>query len=418
MSAAGKGLAKRHIVAVVMGNGLEFYDFVTYAVFAVQIGQTFFPGSRYQLLLSLATFGAGFIARPVGSYFIGRLGDRKGRKPALLVSFALMGVALVGLALTPSYRAIGLAAPIIALSFRLLQGFALGGQVGPATAYLIEAAPPGKRGLYASLSYCSQDLSVMMAGIVGVILSNTLSATALSEWGWRIAFLLGATIVPFGLIVRRSLEETLPEATSDEGPPPPLRPYLRVALLGGAMLTCGTICNYVLNYSTTFALDTLKFGAAIAFGATILNGFVTACFDLVSGWLSDRYGRKPIMLIFYALFVAVVLPVFYAMSHIHSVAVFYGGLALLCMLQGLGGGPVLTWITESIPARIRSGAVSVIYAVSISIFGGSTQFAVKGLQQLTGSSLVPAWYMMAALIVGLTAMALANETVRRQRTAR
>jgi MHS family citrate/tricarballylate:H+ symporter-like MFS transporter len=414
MSAAGKGLAKRHIVAVVMGNGLEFYDFVTYAVFAVQIGQTFFPGSRYQLLLSLATFGAGFIGRPIGSFFIGRLGDRKGRKPALLVSFALMGLALVGLALTPSYRAIGIAAPIIALSFRLLQGFALGGQVGPATAYLIEAAPPGKRGLYASFSYCSQDLSVMMAGIVGVVVSNVLSGPVLAQWGWRIAFLVGAVIVPFGLFVRSSLEETLPQATPDEGPPPPLRPYLRVALLGGAMLTCGTICNYVLNYSTTYALDTLKFGATIAFGATILNGFVTACFDLTSGWLSDHYGRKPIMLIFYGLFVAVVFPVFYAMAHIHSVAVFYGGLALLCTLQGLGGGPVLTWITESIPARIRAGAVSVIYAVSISIFGGSTQFAVNGLQRLTGSSLVPAWYMMAALVVGITAMALANETVRRR----
>lgn len=414
MSAAGKGLPARHIAAVVMGNGLEFYDFVTYAVFAVPIGATFFPDSRFQLLLSLATFGAGFIGRPVGSYFIGRIGDRRGRKPALIISFALMGAALVGLALTPSYRAIGIAAPIIAVSFRLLQGFALGGQVGPATAYLIEAAPPDKRGLYASLSYCSQDLSVMFAGIVGAIVSTVLSGAVLAEWGWRIAFLVGALIVPFGLIVRRSLEETLPETHPEEGPPPTLGPYWRVALLGGAMLTCGTICNYVLNYSTTFALDTLKFSATIAFGATILNGAITAVFDVVSGVMSDRVGRKPVMLVFYGLFFVVVLPVFYAMSHIHSVAVFYGGLALLCTLQGLGGGPVLTWITESIPMRIRAGAVSVIYAVAVSIFGGSTQFAVKGLLILTASSLVPAWYMMAALVVGLTAMALARETVARR----
>jgi len=414
VSAQGKGLPVRHIAAVVAGNGLEFYDFVTYAVFAVPIGATFFPDSHYQLLLSLATFGTGFIGRPVGSYFIGRLADRSGRKPALLLSFALMGVALIGLALTPSYRAIGLAAPIIAVGFRLLQGFALGGQVGPATAYLIEAAPPGRRGFYASLSYCSQDLSVMAAGIVGAVVSTVLTGAVLAEWGWRIAFLVGALIVPFGLVIRRSLEETLPEVHPDEGAPPALGPYWRVALLGGAMLTCGTVCNYVLNYSTTFALDTLKFSATIAFGATILNGAVTAVFDVASGVMSDRFGRKPVMLIFYGLFVVVVLPVFYAMSHIHSVAVFYGGLALLCTLQGLGGGPVLTWIAESIPARIRAGAVSVIYAVSISIFGGSTQFAVKGLSTLTGSNLVPAWYMLAALVVGLTAMALANETVRRR----
>ena len=413
MSAAGKGLSRRHVFAVVLGNGLEFYDFVTFAVFAAPIGRTFFPDPRYSLLLSLATFGVGFVGRPVGSYFIGRLGDRRGRKPALLISFALMGLALVGLALTPSYAAIGVAAPIIAVAFRLLQGFALGGQVGPATAYLIEAAPPGKRGLYAAFSYFSQDVSVMMAGLVGVIVSNVLSGPVLAEWGWRIAFLVGAVIVPFGLIVRRSLEETLPEAAPEDGPPPAMGLYWKVAILGGAMLTCGTICNYVLNYSTTYALDTLKFGATVAFGATILNGAVTAIFDLTSGWLSDRYGRKPIMLAFYGLFVVVVFPVFYAMSHIHSVAVFYGGLALLCTLQGLGGGPVLTWVTESIPPRIRAGAVSVIYAVAISIFGGSTQFAVKGLMTLTGSSLIPAYYMIGALAIGLTAMALAKETVRR-----
>lgn len=416
MSAAGQGLSRRHIFAVVLGNGLEFYDFVTFAVFAAPIGRTFFPDPRYSLLLSLATFGVGFVGRPIGSYFIGRIGDRRGRKPALLISFALMGFALVGLALTPSYAAIGVAAPVIAVAFRLLQGFALGGQVGPATAYLIEAAPPGKRGLYAGFSYFSQDISVMMAGIVGVIVTNVLSGPVLAEWGWRIAFLVGAVIVPFGLIVRRSLEETLPEAAPDEGPPPAAGLYWKVAILGGAMLTCGTVCNYVLNYSTTYALDTLKFGATVAFGATILNGAVTAIFDLTSGWLSDRYGRKPIMLIFYSLFVVVVFPLFYAMSHIHSVAVFYGGLAILCTLQGLGGGPVLTWVCESIPVRIRAGTVSVIYAIAISIFGGSTQFAVKALNQWTGSSLIPAYYMIGALVIGLTAMALAQETVVQTRS--
>ncbi|HTQ15356.1 MAG TPA: MFS transporter [Rhizomicrobium sp.] len=417
MSAAGRGLPAKHIAAVVLGNGLEFYDFVTYAAFAVQIGRTFFPDSRYQLLLSLATFGAGFIGRPIGSWFIGRIGDRRGRKPALVLSFALMGVALVGLALTPSYAAIGFTAPVIAVGFRLLQGFALGGQVGPATAYLIEAAPPGKRGRYAALSYFSQDLSIMAAGIVGVTLSSLLSATALTEWGWRIAFLLGAVIIPFGLVMRRRLEETLPQAAPDESPPPPVGRYWRVAALGGAMLACGTVCNYVLSYSTTYALDTLKFGAGIAFGANILNGLVTACFDLASGVLSDRYGRKPIMLIFSAIFFVVVLPIVYAMTHIHSVAVFYGGLAMLCVLQGLGAGPVLTWITESIPPRIRAGTVSVIYAVFISLFGGSTQFIVKGLQQFTGSALIPGYYMMGALVVGLTAMLLANETVKRVRAS-
>ncbi|HEY1631318.1 MAG TPA: MFS transporter [Rhizomicrobium sp.] len=408
---SGKGLPARRIAAVVIGNGLEFYDFVTFAFFATQIGDSFFPQKTPQdrLLLSLAAFGVGFLARPVGSYFIGRMGDRRGRKPALLLSFALMGIGLLGLALTPSYRAIGIAAPIAAVAFRLLQGFALGGQVGPATAYLIEAAPPGKRGFYASLSYFAQDFSAMMAGVVGTILSSLMSHAALSDYGWRIAFLIGAVIVPFGLIARRELDETF-HGESEAPKPPPLRPYLRVALLGMAMLLCGTVVNYVLNYSTTFAINSLHFGDTVSFGATIVVGAVTAAFDLVSGWLSDRYGRKPLMLIPYALFFIVALPIFYAMVHVHSVAVLYGGLAVLCTLQGLGGAPVVTWITESLPPAIRAGAVSVIYAVSISIFGGSTQFAVTRLIDLTGSNLVPAFYMMGGMLLGLTAMALAKET--------
>jgi MFS transporter, MHS family, citrate/tricarballylate:H+ symporter len=408
---SGKGLPVRHIAAVVLGNGLEFYDFVTYGIFAIPISHAFFPENSPRLLLTLATFGAGFLSRPLGSFFIGRMGDRRGRKPALLLSFALMGVALLGLALTPSWHVLGIGAPILALAFRLLQGFALGGQVGPATAYLIEAAPRGRRGFYASLSYAAQDASVTFAAIVGAILSSLLSADALNDWGWRIAFLIGAAIVPFGLIVRRTLEETLPAATEADGPPPRLRPYLRVAGLGMAMLACCTVVNYVLNYSTTYAIDTLHFGTTIAFGATIVGGAVTTCFDLVSGRLSDRYGRKTVMIIPYVLFFLAALPIFYVITHERSVAALYGGLALLSILQGIGGAPVVTWITESLPARIRAGAVSVIYAVSISAFGGSTQFLVKWLLDLTHNPLTPALYMMAALIIGLTAMALANETL-------
>src|SRR5262245_52604447 len=156
------GIAKRQIAAVVIGNALEFYDFLTYAFFAVHIGNAFFPSRNpsSSLLLSLATFGAGFLMRPVGGLVIGRMGDRVGRKPAMLLSFSCMGIARTGLALTPTYGSIGIAAPILVIAFRLLQGFALGGEVGPTTAYLMEAAPLEKRGLYASLQYSTQGLAV------------------------------------------------------------------------------------------------------------------------------------------------------------------------------------------------------------------------------------------------------------------
>ncbi len=209
-------LARRQVVAVALGNALEFYDFITYAFFAAQIGRTFFPSDRagVSLLASLATFGAGFLTRPLGALVIGRMGDRRGRKPAMLLSFGLIGVAVIGLPLTPSYAAIGIWAPALVVGFRLLQGFALGGEVGPSTAFLMEAAPLMRRGFYISMQAMSADAAVLAAGLVGVVLAHWLSPAQLDAWGWRLALGLGAVIVPFGWLMRRTLVETLDVADS------------------------------------------------------------------------------------------------------------------------------------------------------------------------------------------------------------
>jgi MFS family permease len=247
-------LKKRQVLAVVIGNGLEYYDFVTYAFFAAQIGRTFFPSNvpGTSLLASLATFGVGFLTRPLGAFVIGRFGDRAGRKPAMLLSFLLIGVGVVGLPLIPSYASIGALAPLLAIAFRLLQGFALGGEVGPSTAFLMEAAPPLRRGLYISLQATSADFAVCIAGLVGVGLASVLDAPALDAWGWRVALLLGAAIIPVGFVLRRTLDETLrtPAQANEE---PPTKGYARIIALGLILLGAATTTNYLLEYMTTYA---------------------------------------------------------------------------------------------------------------------------------------------------------------------
>lgn len=198
---------RRAAFAATIGNMLEFYDFVTYAFFAIQIGHTFFPAqSEYgSLMLSLATFGAGFITRPIGGVVLGIYSDRIGRRPAMLLSFALMGSAIIVIAITPSYETIGLAAPIIVIVARMLQGFALGGEVGPTTAYLLEIAPPERRALVVSLQPTSQEIAATAGALVGFILSEIMTPAELDSYGWRIAFLIGALALPFGLWMRRTL---------------------------------------------------------------------------------------------------------------------------------------------------------------------------------------------------------------------
>ena len=182
-------LTKQQIAAVAAGNALEFYDFVTYSFFAVQIGRTLFPGDASQsLILSLATFGVGFVSRPLGGLIIGRMADRRGRKPAMILSFTLMGIGVTGLALTPSYAAVGVTASVLAVLFRLIQGFGLGGEVGPNAAFLLEAAPPHRRSLYLSIHLATADAAVLVAGIVGFTLSSWMSAPLLDRkngWLWN-----------------------------------------------------------------------------------------------------------------------------------------------------------------------------------------------------------------------------------------
>lgn len=409
-----RALPASHVLAVVVGNAIEFYDFVTYAFFAAQIGRAFFPSHApgASLLASLATFGAGFLTRPLGAFVIGRMGDRVGRKPAMLLSFTLIGIAVIGLPLTPTYSSIGITAPILVIGFRLLQGFALGGEVGPSTAFMMEAAPIHRRGLYISLQAMSADAAVLAAGLVGVGLASVLDESALDAWGWRVALLVGAIIIPFGVVLRRSLGETL--SVSDESRSPgkstPWRGYGKIALPALAMLAAATTTNYILDYMTTYAGSTLGMPIKVALGATVAVGLSGVICDPISGWLSDRFGRKPVMVVPWVVLLLAIFPSFWVIGHWRNGPALYGVCVLLAVASTLSTATVLVSITESLPKAIRSGGLSMVYAIAIAIFGGSTQFMAAWLTRISGNALAPAWYMIAAVAVGLLAITRMAET--------
>ena len=408
-------LSWAQIGAVTAGNALEFYDFVTYAFFATQIGRALFPGNAADsLLLSLATFGVGFLTRPLGGIIIGRFADRKGRRPAMVLTFTLMGVAMTGLALTPSYHAIGMAAPVIAVGFRLVQGFALGGEVGPNIAYLLEAAPHGRRGLYISLNFASADFAVLVAGLVGFALSSMLSPAQLDAWGWRAAMLIGAAIVPVGLRLRRTLTETLDVEESESTGE--TKRFLLVSVAGLFIIAGATVSNYTLEYLTTYAQATLHMAVPTAFAATIVLGVVGVIGDVTGGMLADRFGAKRVLVLPWLLLIGAVLPVFSFLSATRTGSALLGSTAVLTLLHILGSSPAVLLFVQALPARVRAGATGTVYALAIAIFGGTTQLFETLLIRWTGNPLAPGFYMMAAVAVALTGALLVPEPPRNVRS--
>jgi len=415
---AAAGLARRSIAAATIGNALEFYDFITYAFFAIQIGHAFFPAhSAYvSLMLSLATFGAGFVPRPIGGLVIGVFSDRVGRRPAMMLSFTLMGCAIVALALIPSYAQIGVAAPILAVIARMVQGFSLGGEVGPTTAYLLEAAPLKSRGLAVSWQGASQGIASAVGSLVGVGLSAVMAPAALDAYGWRIAFLLGALVLPFGLWIRRSLPETLhaPEpllmAASQQTGLSLARDNVRILGLALMVLAAGTIGTYVFNYTTTFAQHVLHMSPTVSFLAAALGSLAGVGAGLFGGWLSDRIGRRPVMIWPSLLHFALILPIYYWITEARSAVALLVGIVALSVLSSISTGAFYAAVTETLPKRIRGGAFAMVYAISIAVFGGSTQLVITWLIQVTGSPMAPAWYLVGAGAIGLSARWLIVES--------
>ena len=306
------------VVAVVIGNLLEFYDFLVFTFFAVMIADAFFPGESQitRLLGALATFGVGFVTRPLGAAVIGAYADRKGRRAALTLTLLLMAFGSAVVAVTPPYALIGLAAPIILLVARLIQGFSCGGEVGPATTYLLESVPIDKRAAVTAWQGYSQQLAIFLGSLVGVILTSTLTPDAMHAWGWRVPFLLGVVIAPVALYIRRQLPETLEpqaERSTRDVLGTLLREHWRAVAIGILIICGGTVSTYVFNYMTTYAITTLHLSATI--GTTLtLAGSLANMAGIYIGVAVDRFGRKRMLILQRAIFVSIVYPAYLLMT--------------------------------------------------------------------------------------------------------
>lgn len=342
---------------MVLGNAVEFFDFGVYATFAVMIGRTFFPSDSafVSLLLSVTAFGVGFVIRPLGAILIGAYADRAGRKPAMLLTLFLMALGTGGIAVLPGYDSIGPAAPLLLVLTRLLQGLAWGGEAGPATTYILEAAPPHKRGTYACWQVVAQGIAAVAAGLMGYLLTLWLDERQLQEWGWRIPFAAGLLVLPIGLYIRLNLAETF----AGRGRQASTRSLLgelfgnhrRALLLGLLILSGSTITQYFLNYMTTFALTELHLPAGIAMLSTLVAGAALALSALLGGVLCDRYGRRAVLILPRLALLAVLFPALQAMTRHPEPAVFLAVLALLSALHGMSGAALIVLLVESFPGR-------------------------------------------------------------------
>ncbi|GJD33996.1 MFS transporter [Methylobacterium aerolatum] len=418
-SPAHPALNRKAVGAVVLGNALEFYDFTVYAFFAKPIGEAFFPAkdASHSLLASLALFGAGYVMRPIGGAVIGALADRAGRKPAMLVTIALMAVGMLILALCPSYAQIGGWAQVIVIVGRLIQGLALGGEVGPSTAYLLEAAPPRHRGFVASWQIASQGCAALFAGLISTVLALSVGDAAMNAWGWRVMFLLGLAVVPVGLIIRSHLPETAGEGEDPQAAGSTagvlrrlVRDHGRLLALTFLVIAASTVSNAVGTNMPVYAGATLGLSETAATAVPIALGLASVAFPLLGGWLADRYGRRPVMIWPRAAILVLAVPAFVWLLRSPGPAAVYAVTFLLSALSSINAAAIIVGIPESLPRSVRSTGLSIVYALSVSIFGGSTNFLINWLVTTTGDRLAPAYYLAAFSLVGTIAALMLPET--------
>lgn len=401
----------RTVFRVVSGNFLEMYDFMVYGFYAAAIAKTFFPsGNEFaSLMLSLATFGAGFLMRPLGAIILGAYIDHHGRRKGLILTLVLMALGTLLIACVPGYASIGVAAPLLVLAGRLLQGFSAGVELGGVSVYLAEIAKPGRKGFYVAWQSASQQVAVIFAGLLGVMLHGMLSPEQMGEWGWRVPFLIGCLIVPFLFLIRRSLEET--EEFKARKHRPAIREIYRsmlenwrIIVAGCMMVVMTTVSFYMITaYTPTFGKTVLKLDDVDNLIVTMCVGLSNFIWLPLMGALSDRVGRKPLLVIFTILTLLTAYP---AVSWLVAEPSF-GRLLMvelwLSFLYGSYNGAMVVTLAEVMPPAVRTAGFSLAYSLATALFGGFTPAIATYLIHSTGNKAAPGLWLMFAAACGLVA---------------
>ena len=398
----------RLVVAVSIGNALEWYDISSYGYFAVYVSRAFFPNSdpTISLLLTFGTFGLAFLIRPIGGVVLGAYADRHGRKASLMVSIVLMTAGTLAIAIMPSYQTIGLVAPIAVLAARLVQGFSAGGEFGSSTAFLVEHAP-GRRGFIASWQFASQGLGQVLSSLFGIGLTSWMTATDLNSWGWRIPFLFGILVGPVGIYIRNHLEDaTAPPAAKHEPVVGKVftEQKLRVVLAIGA-LAVSTAVNYLIVYMPTYVVKTLDLAPTVGFTATLAAAVAVTILTPVAGTVSDRVGRTTHMIAVGLLLLVSVFPAFLLLTRTLVAAVIVLAVLYLATLKALYFGPLAALMSELFPPATRATGLGLSYNIGVTVFGGMGPAFMTWLGgfALIGN-LAPGYYLTVVCVLSLWAL--------------
>lgn len=396
------------ILRVTSGNFLEQFDFFLFGFYATYIAHTFFPASSEfaSLMMTFAAFGAGFLMRPIGAVVLGAYIDKVGRRKGLIVTLSIMAAGTFLIVLIPSYQTIGIWAPLLVLCGRLLQGFSAGAELGGVSVYLAEIASPGRKGFYTSWQSGSQQVAIMVAAAMGFALNALMEESAIRDWGWRLPFLFGCLIVPFIFFLRRKLEET--EEFSARRRHLAMREVFttlltnwQVVIAGMLMVAMTTTTFYLITvYAPTFGKKVLMLSASDSLLVTLLVAVSNFLWLPIGGALSDRFGRKPVLI---AMALVTAYPALSLLAEEPSFSMMLTVLLWLSFIYGLYNGAMIPALTEIMPAEVRVAGFSLAYSLATAIFGGFTPVISTALIEYTGDKASPGYWMGFAALCALLA---------------